>query len=65
MDFRPSGFDRPVSGALKEEIRSRLNLAGVVSLTVILRRGPQGEVVLHFEGPDEDVAKAEAAFDKK
>jgi len=65
MDFRPSGFDRPVSGALKEEIRSRLNLAGVASLTVILTRGPQGEVVLHFEGPDEDVTKAEAAFDKK
>lgn len=65
MDFRPSGFDRPVSGALKEEIRSRLNLAGVVSLAVILKRGPQGEVVLHFEGPAEEVAKAEAVFDQK
>ena len=64
MDFRPSGFDRPVSGAFKEEVRSTLNIAGVVALTVIFRRGPCGEVVLHFEGPDEDVAKAKAAFDK-
>lgn len=64
MDFRPSGFDRPVSGALKEQVRSKLNIAGVVALTVIFQRDPCGELVLHFEGPDEDVAKAKAAFDK-
>ena len=64
MDFRPSGFDGPVSGALKEQIRSKLNIAGVVTLTVVFQRGPRGEVVRHFEGPNEDVAKAEAAFDK-
>jgi hypothetical protein len=63
-DFRPSGFDRPVSGALKEQVRSKLNIAGVVALTVLFKRGPRGEVVLHFEGPNEDVAKAKAAFDK-
>lgn len=62
MDFRPSGFDRPVSGALKEQIRSKLNIAGVVTVSVIFQRGPRGEVVLHFEGPDEDVAKAKAAL---
>lgn len=62
MDSRPSGFDRPVSGALKEQIRSKLNIAGVVTVTVIFQRGPRGEVVLHFEGPDEDVAKAKAAL---
>lgn len=65
MDFRPSGFDRPVNGAFKEQIRSRLNIAGVDNVTVTLQRGPTGEVVVHFEGPDEDVAKAKAAFDKK
>lgn len=64
-DFRPSGFDQPVSGALKEQVRSKLNIAGVVALTVVFQRGPRGEVVLHFEGPDEDVAKAKSAFDKK
>lgn len=63
-NFRPSGFDRPVTGALKEEIRSKLNIAGVVTLTVVFQRGPRSELVLHFEGPDEDVAKAKAAFDK-
>jgi hypothetical protein len=65
MDFRSSGFDRPVSGALKEQVRSKLNIAGVVALTVLFQRDPCGEVVLHFDGPDEDVAKAKAAFDKR
>jgi len=65
MDFRPSGFDQPGSGALKEQIRSKLNIAGVVALTVIFQKGPRGEVVFHFEGLDEDVAKARAAFDKR
>ena len=65
MDFRPSGFDRPVSEALKEQIRSKLNIAGVDSLTVVFQRGPGGEVVLDFEGPDEEVAKAKAALDKR
>jgi hypothetical protein len=65
MNFRPSGFDRPVNGALKEQVRSKLNIAGVVSLTVVFQRGPSGELVLHFEGPDEEVAKAKAALDKR
>jgi hypothetical protein len=63
-DFRPSGFDRPVTAAFKDEIRSKLNIAGVVTLTVVFQRGPCGELVLHFEGPDEDVVKAKTAFDK-
>lgn len=65
MDFRPSGFDRPVNGALKEQIRSKLNIAGVVALTVIFRRGPRGEVDLDFEGPDQEVAKAKSAFSQR
>jgi hypothetical protein len=63
-NFKPSGFDRPVSSALKEQIRSKLNISGVVNVTVILQRGPRGEVVVHFEGPNEDVVKAKAAFDQ-
>jgi hypothetical protein len=65
MDFRPSGFDRPVNGALKEQIRSKLNIAGVVALTVIFRRGSHGEVDLHFEGSDQEVAKAKSAFNQR
>jgi hypothetical protein len=65
MDFRPSGFDRPVSGALKEQVRSKLNIAGVVTVVVVFMRGPHGEVVLHFEGPDEEVAKAKSAFNQR
>jgi hypothetical protein len=65
MDFRPSGFDKPVTGHFKEEIRSKLTIAGVVTVTVIFKRGPRGELVLHFDGPDEDVAKAKAAFDQE
>jgi len=61
-DFNPSGFDRPVTGPLKEEIRSKLNSAGVLTLTLTFKRGPRGELILHFDGPDEDVAKAKAAL---
>lgn len=64
-DFRPSGFDRPVTGHFKDQIRSKLTIAGVVTLTVIFKRGPRGELVLHFDGADEDVVKAKAAFDQK
>ena len=64
MNFRPSGFDRPVNAAFKEQIRSKLNIAGVVTLVVVFMKDNHGEVVLHFEGPDEEVAKAKAAFDQ-
>jgi len=61
-DFKPSGFDRPVTGPFKNEIRSKLNEAGVTNLTLVFKRGPQGELVFHFDGPDEDIAKAKAAL---
>ena len=64
-DFRPSAFDRPVTGHSKDQIRSKLTIAGVVALTVIFKRGPLGELVLHFDGADEDVARAKAAFETK
>lgn len=63
-DFKPNGFDRPVTGALKDEIRSKLNIAGVASLTVVFQKGPHGDLILCFEGQDEEVAKAQVACDK-
>jgi hypothetical protein len=62
MDFRPSGFDRPVTEHCRDRIASRLSRAGIATLTVILQRGSRRELVLHFEGAEEDVAKAKAAF---
>ena len=64
-DFKPSGFDRPVTEYFKDQISSKLARAGIATLTVIIKRRPHGELVLHFDGPDEDVAKAKAAFDQK
>jgi hypothetical protein len=63
-DYRPSGFDRPVTEHFKYQIRCKLTVAGVVTLTVIFKRGPRGELVLHFDGADEDVARAKKAFDQ-
>jgi hypothetical protein len=61
-DFRPSGFDRPVTEHFKDQILSKLARAGIATLTVIIKRGPRRELVLHFHGVDEDIAKADAAF---
>jgi hypothetical protein len=63
-DFRPSGFDRPVTEHFKDQILLKLARAGIATLTVIIKRGPRRELVLHFDGADEDVARAKAAFDK-
>lgn len=62
-DFRPSGFDRPVTEFFKNQIVSKLAGAGIVRLTVLLKRGPARQLVLHFDGAPEDVAKANEAFD--
>jgi hypothetical protein len=62
-DFRPSGFDRPVTEYFKNQIVSKLAGAGIVRLTVLLKRGPARQLVLHFDGAPEDVAKANEAFD--
>jgi hypothetical protein len=62
MGYTPSGFDRPVTQHFKDEIRSRLSLAGVVRLAVIFKRGPRGERILDFDGPDKDIARAKAAL---
>jgi hypothetical protein len=64
-DFRPTAFDRPVTGHCKDQIRSKLTVAGVATLTVIFKRGPLGELVLHFEGPEEEIAKAKTALEQK
>jgi hypothetical protein len=61
-DFSPSAFDRPVTAHFKDQIRSKLSIAGVVTLTVIFKRGPRGDLVLHFDGPEEEIAKAKAAL---
>jgi hypothetical protein len=61
-DFRATAFDRPVTGHCKDQIRSKLIMAGVATLTVIFKRGPNDELVLHFEGPEEEIAKAKTAL---
>jgi hypothetical protein len=61
-DFRPSGFDRPVTEHFKDQIVSKLARAGIATLTVIIKRGPRRELILHFDGPDEDIARAKAAL---
>ena len=63
MDFRPSGFDRPATEDFKDRIASKLTRAGIATMTVIIKRGPCRELLLCFDGADEDVAKAKAAFD--
>jgi hypothetical protein len=64
-DFRPSAFDRPVTGHSKDQIRSKLTIAGVATLTVIFKRGPRGELVLHFDGPEEEITKARTALNQQ
>jgi hypothetical protein len=61
-DFKPSGFDRPVTEHFKDQLSSRLTGAGVVTLTVMIQRGPRRELILHFDGLAEDVEKAKAAL---
>jgi hypothetical protein len=64
-DFKPNGFHRPVTEYFKDHISSKLARAGIATLIVIIKRGPRGELVLHFDGPDEGVVKAKEAFDQK
>ena len=60
----PSGFDRPVTKYFKDQILSRLDRSGIGNLTVIIERDPRRELVLRFEGADEEVAKAKATFEE-
>jgi len=61
----PCGFDRPVTQHFKDQVLSRLTRSGVGDLTVIIERDPRHELVLRFEGPREEVTKAQATFDEK
>jgi hypothetical protein len=63
-DFKPSGFDRPVTEYFKNQVLSRLTRAGIATLTVIIKRDRRRELVLRFDGPDQDVTRAKAAFDE-
>jgi hypothetical protein len=62
MGYRPTAFDRPVTDYFTNDIRCKLAIAGVVTLTVIFKRGPHNARILHFEGPDEDITRAKAAL---
>lgn len=64
-DFKPSAFDRPVTGYLKDQIRSKLTIAGVATLTVVFQRGPRGELILNFDGPEEEIERAKAALEQE
>ena len=57
-EYNPSGFDRPVTHFFQNEIQSRLLLAGIDSLTVIIRRGPHHELLLRLDGCADNIAKA-------
>ena len=63
IDFEPSGFDRPVTAHFKEQVATKLIGAGISCLTVTIKRGPSRELVLHFDGAEEDVEKAKTAFE--
>lgn len=62
IESKPNGFDRPVTEHFRDQVLAKLAGAGIASLTVTIKRGPHRELVLHFDGADEDVEKAKAAF---
>jgi|GEM_PF-3487209 len=62
INANPSGFDRPVTKYFTDQILSRLTRLGIGNLTVIIERDPRRELVLRFEGPEEEVTKAKATF---
>lgn len=62
IDFEPSGFDRPVTAHFKEQVAAKLIGAGIDCLTVTIKRGPHRELMLQFDGANEDVEKAKAAL---
>ena len=64
INASPCGFDRPVTTYFKDQILSRLTRMGIGHLTVIIERDPRRELVLRFEGPEEEVTKAKATFEE-
>lgn len=64
INASPSGFDRPVTKYFKDQVLSRLTRSGIGNVTVIIERDPRRELVLRFEGPEEEVTKAKAAFEE-
>jgi hypothetical protein len=64
INASPCGFDRPVTEYFKDQILSRLVHSGIGNLTVIIERDPRHELVLRFEGPEEEVTKAKATFEE-
>jgi hypothetical protein len=62
IDFKPSGFDRPVTDYFQSDIQSRLLRAGIGTLTVNIIRGPRHQLLLQFEGGADDIAKANTAL---
>ena len=64
INASPSGFDRPVTEFFKDRILSRLARSGIGNLTVIIERDSRRDLVLRFEGPEEEVAKASATFEE-
>jgi hypothetical protein len=65
INTSPSGFDRPVTEYFKDRILSRLARSGIRNLTVIIERNSRRELVLRFEGPEEEVTRAKATFEEK
>ena len=65
INASPCGFERPVTEYFKDQIRSRLTGSGVGDLTVIIERDSHHELVLRFEGRQEEVTKARATFGEK
>lgn len=61
-NVRPSGFDRPVTKYFQDQVLSRLVRAGIDTLTVIIERDSRRKLILRFEGPEDEVTKANAIF---
>jgi hypothetical protein len=62
IEVSHSGFDRPVTDYFKDQILARLAQSGIGNLTVIVERDPRRDLVLRFEGPEEEVSKARTTF---
>ena len=61
-DYRPGGFDRPVTEEFKNRIRGKLEGVGITFLLVIIKHDSARRRLLDFEGAEEDVVKARMAL---
>lgn len=61
-NYPSSGFNRPITEYYQDRIRRKLELAGVTTLTVIIKQDHHYRRLLDFEGDPEEVFKAKNAL---